>query len=95
MEVLPENRRIWGRKGLGLQVFLIGDVQVDAKHHFLLGFDVVGVAGRNKQNRMDTDGHSALGALDQGTALKPEGKGAVLPRCNDAVLGRKMELDHG
>ena len=67
MEILPENRRILGRKGLRLQPFLVRNVQIDAKNNFLLGFNVVRTTCGNKQNRMYTDLHIPVGRFYEST----------------------------
>lgn len=95
LEVIPENRGVLGDKGLWFQIFLVGDVQVDAQNNFLLGFDVIRVARGNKQNRMYANLHIPIRPLNQRTAVNPEGKGAVLPGGDNAVLGGQMKLDYG
>ena len=44
---------------------------------------------------MNANLHIPIGSLNQGATLKTEGKGAVLPWGDDAVLRGKVELDHG
>lgn len=48
LEILTEYGGILGCKALGLQVFLIWNVQIDTKDYLLLGFYVVRAACRNK-----------------------------------------------
>ena len=95
LEIISKTGGIGGHEALGLQIFGIGNVQIDAKNNFFLGFDVIRVACGDKQNGMHADFHISIGTFNEGAAVNAEGKGAVLPGRNDTVLGRKMELDYG
>lgn len=44
---------------------------------------------------MNANLHIPIGSLNQGATLKTEREGTVLPRRNDTVLRRKMELNYG
>lgn len=50
LKVFPEYRGVLRGEKLRLEVFQIGNIQIDTQNNFLLGFDVVGAARGDKEN---------------------------------------------
>ena len=80
---------------LRAHIFVFVDGKIDTKQDLLFGADVIRAAGGNKQNISIIHRVLLVLVLNESFALRPEGKGTMLPGSNDTILRRQMELDDG